>query len=59
MGKVLSLCIGKQPYVHIDKQNNYHPSQIPEKYMIETVAFELDEYEGENPDSVFDTRAEV
>ena len=59
MGKVLSLCIGKQPYVHIDKQNDRHPGQMSEKYMIDTVAFELDEYEGENPDSVFDPRAEV
>ena len=59
MGKVLSLCIGKQPYVHIDNQNDYHPGQMSEKDMIEAVAFELDYCDGENPDSVFDPRAEV
>tara|TARA_B100000795_G_scaffold150709_1_gene112877 strand:- start:249 stop:428 length:180 start_codon:yes stop_codon:yes gene_type:complete len=59
MGKVFSLCIGKQLYVHVDEQNDHHPGQIPENVMIEAVAFELDSFYGENPDSVFDSRAEV
>jgi len=59
MGKVLSLCIGKQLYVHVDEQNDVHPGQIPENVMIEAVAFELDYCNGENPDSVLDPQAEV
>jgi len=59
MGKVVSLCIGKQPYVQVYKQNDVHPGGIPEKNMIEAVAFELDSCDGENPDSLFDPRVEV
>jgi hypothetical protein len=59
MGKVLSLCIGKQSYVKVHEQNDAHPGQMSEKDMIEAVAFELDYCDGENPDSVFDPRAEV
>tara|TARA_B110001450_G_C17560433_1_gene456536 strand:+ start:452 stop:631 length:180 start_codon:yes stop_codon:yes gene_type:complete len=59
MGKVFSLCIGKQLYVHVDEQNDHHPGQMSENVMIEAVAFELDYCNGENPDSVFDPQAEV
>ena len=59
MGKVISLCIGKQPYVQVYKQNETHPDQTSEKNMIEAVAFELDYCDGENPDSVFASRVEV
>ena len=59
MGKVLSLCIGKQSYVKVHEQKDAHPGQISEKDMMEAVAFELDYCEGENPSSVFDPRVEV
>ena len=59
MGKVLSLCIGKQVYVHVEEQTDAHPGQFSEKCMIEAVAFELDYCDGENPELVFGSRVEV
>jgi len=59
MGKVLSLCIGKSPYVKVDEQFDSHPGQISEQDMFRAVALELDYSDGENPNSIFEPRAEV
>ena len=59
MGKVLSLCLGKQSYVQVHEQSDAHPGQISEKEMIAAIAMELDYCAGENPSSFLDPRVAV